>query len=71
MNNLLDSPEALTHLFHPRKSSPTPLPECALDIHFSMDDDITIGCRLFTADKEASAMHHATYGIFHIPLSSL
>ena len=53
MNNILDTPEVLNHLFHPRKSSPTPLPKQALDINFSMDDGVTIGCRFFTADKEA------------------
>lgn len=53
MKNLLDSPESLSHLFHPRKSLQTPLPEGARDINFNMRDSITIGCRLFTADKES------------------
>ena len=53
MTNLLDSPEVLAHLFYPRKTPQTPLPDGAQNIEFCMNDDIRIGCRLFTADKEA------------------
>ncbi len=53
MDNLLDSPLALAHLFHPRKSSQTPLPANAQDINFNMDDNVKLGCRLFTADHKA------------------
>ncbi len=51
--NLMDSPEATQHLFFPRKVSRSPLPPGAKDIEVEVSPGISIGCRLFTADKEA------------------
>ncbi len=49
----MDSPEVGDMLFFPRKSPRTPLPEGAADIDVEVEPGITIGCRLFTASKEA------------------
>ncbi len=52
MNTLLDSPEALIFLFHPRKTPHTKPPEHAQDLEFTMDDKTVVGARFFTADQE-------------------
>ncbi|WP_456386530.1 alpha/beta hydrolase [Desulfolithobacter sp.] len=51
--NPLDSPEILNILFHPRTCEKTPIPPGATDIPVKMDDEATIGCRLFSAGLEA------------------
>ena len=49
----MDSPEIGDILFHPRKNARTPLPDDATDIDIEVESGITIGCRLFTADRNA------------------
>jgi len=51
--NPLDAPEVSKHLFCPRPTSRTELPQHAADIDIEVEPGIRIGCRLFTADKEA------------------
>ncbi|BCO09481.1 hypothetical protein GF1_18570 [Desulfolithobacter dissulfuricans] len=51
--NPLDSPEIQNILFHPRTCEKTPIPPGATDITVKMDDEATIGCRLFSAGLEA------------------
>lgn len=51
--NPLDRPEILNILFHPRTCEKTPLPPGATDIPVKMDEEATIGCRLFSAGIEA------------------
>ncbi len=49
----MDRPEVQQILFHPRKTARTELPAVAMDIDIEVAEDVTIGCRLFTADKKA------------------
>ena len=49
--NILDQPEILQVLFHPRASARTPLPAGAQDTDIKLSDNTTIGCRLFSHDK--------------------
>lgn len=49
----LDRPEILNVLFYPRASVKSEPPEGATNIDIPVSEDIVIGCRLFTADKEA------------------
>jgi len=51
--NILDRPDILQVLFHPRNAARTPLPAGALDIDVAITPEVTIGCRLFAADKAA------------------
>ncbi len=52
----LDRPEILAYLFHPRKSSTGSVPESSQNIDFTVAEDVTLGCRLFTADKQAPVL---------------
>lgn len=49
----LDRPEILEKLFYPRKTTRSAPPEGADNIDIAVADDIIIGSRLFTADKDA------------------
>lgn len=49
----LNQPTILNSLFHPRYSPKSPPPTQALNLDFQVEQDITIGSRLFTADKNA------------------
>ncbi len=49
----LNSPEVSQVLFHPRTMPETAAPAGAENINIEVAPDINIGCRLFTADKEA------------------
>jgi len=49
----LDRPEILQALFHPRHSIKTNVPPHAHDIDITVPRDAVIGCRFFTAEKEA------------------
>ncbi|MCI5144906.1 MAG: alpha/beta hydrolase [Candidatus Electrothrix sp. AR3] len=49
--NPMDRPEVQQILFHPKKMARTKLPAAATDINIEVEKGITIGCRLFTADK--------------------
>lgn len=49
----LDRPEISRFIFHPRPTGRNVPPANALDIDIAVEDGIIIGCRLFTADKEA------------------
>ena len=51
--NILDQPEILQVMFHPRTSVRTPLPAGARDIDIDLPDNVTIGCRLFSHDQKA------------------
>ncbi len=51
--DILNQPEILQVLFYPRTTLPTPLPAGARDMDIEITPDVTIGCRLFTADKSA------------------
>ena len=53
MNSLFDGPEVSAVLFHPRSCPAGPLPEGATDLLIPVAEDIKIGCRLFTAAKDA------------------
>ena len=49
----MDRPEFLRFLFHPRVTARTSLPAAAKDIDVTVAPEVTIGCRLFAADKDA------------------
>lgn len=49
----IDRPDILSVLFYPRKSIKSAPPEGAINIDIQVAEDVTIGSRLFTADKEA------------------
>jgi hypothetical protein len=49
----LDRPEILRVLFYPRQTGRSLLPAGAQDLDLTMDDGVVIGCRLFTAAKDA------------------
>ncbi|HHD64121.1 MAG TPA: alpha/beta hydrolase [Desulfobulbaceae bacterium] len=51
--NILDRPDILQVLFHPRTITRTPLPRKARDIDIKITPEVTIGCRMFMAGKEA------------------
>jgi hypothetical protein len=51
--NLMNRPEVQRVLFHPRAEARTALPSGAADIDIEVEPGVTIGCRLFTADKAA------------------
>ncbi|MDH4317802.1 MAG: alpha/beta hydrolase [Desulfobulbaceae bacterium] len=53
MNSLFDGPEVSALLFHPSACSPSPLPEGAIDLLIPVAEDINIGCRFFSAAKDA------------------
>ena len=52
MENPMDRLEVQQFLFHPRKTVRTELPAFATDIDIEVEEGVTIGCRLFTADKD-------------------
>ncbi len=49
----MDRPEILQILFHPRSEAKSPAPAQSRDIDIAVAPDAVIGCRLFTAAKEA------------------
>lgn len=49
----MDRPEILQILFHPRSEPKSPAPAQSRDIDIAVASDAVIGCRLFTAAKEA------------------
>jgi pimeloyl-ACP methyl ester carboxylesterase len=49
----LDQPEVLKVLFHPRKASEGEPPAGAVDLDFTVDEDVQIGGRFYPADVEA------------------
>ncbi|MHB8790977.1 MAG: alpha/beta hydrolase [Desulfobulbaceae bacterium] len=49
----LDRPEILRVLFYPRLTGRSRPPAGAQDLDLTMDDGVVIGCRLFTAAKDA------------------
>jgi len=49
----LDQPEVLSVLFHPRKEVRTTPPANAVDLDFSVEDDVQIGGRFYPAAVEA------------------
>lgn len=51
--NAMDRPEILRFLFHPRATARTTPPEGTVDFDIPVAPDVTIGCRLFAADKDA------------------
>ncbi len=51
--NTMDRPEILRFLFHPRTTARTTPPERTMDFDVPVAPDATIGCRLFTAEKDA------------------
>ena len=52
-NTKLDRPEILQVMFHPRQAAKSDPPPQAVNIDIRVEQYISIGCRLFTADKEA------------------
>ena len=50
---IMDRPEILQVLFHPRKTVRTPLPPESTDIDVNIEDDVRIGCRLHGRDQDA------------------
>jgi alpha-beta hydrolase superfamily lysophospholipase len=54
--DILNSPAVTQRLFFPRKTERTPLPAGAVDLDIKVAEGITIGCRLFLADKNASTI---------------
>ena len=51
--DILDSPEVSSVLFHPRTTPEIAPAAEAVNINIQIEPDVTIGCRLFMADKEA------------------
>lgn len=49
----LDQPEILTVLFHPRKESPSPAPDNAVDYEITVDDGVALGARFHMSTKDA------------------
>jgi len=56
VQNLLDSPEVSQVLFHPGITPETSPPAGAQNINIEVEPGISIGCRLFTADKNAPTL---------------
>jgi alpha-beta hydrolase superfamily lysophospholipase len=52
----LDQPEILAVLFHPRQSTPTPLPEDGEDITIPVNGETSLSCRFFIADPHAPVL---------------
>lgn len=52
-HHILDTAEVSSMLFHPRKVPETAAPDGAVNINIEVAPDISIGCRLFTAAREA------------------
>lgn len=50
---IIEHPEIMQLLFHPRQEPATPVPEHAQNIDIKVAEDIDIGCRLFTKAKDA------------------
>ena len=53
VHHQLDRPEIVRAMFHPRQTAKSPAPPGARDIDIPVDKDVQIGCRLFTAHKDA------------------
>ncbi len=51
--NPMDAPEVSKRLFYPRTTTRTDPPTGAINIDVEVETGISIGCRLFTADKES------------------
>ena len=51
--NPMDASEITKHIFYPRTTTRTKPPADAADIDVEVEPGISIGCRLFTADKES------------------
>ncbi len=51
--SVLDRPEILNFLFHPRKESGRPVPDFALNQTIPADDGIHIGARLYLTDPDS------------------
>ncbi len=52
----MDHPEISQALFHPRSGTKSPAPARTQDLDITVAPDAVIGCRLFTADKEAPSI---------------
>lgn len=52
----LDRPEILSRLFCPRQEPKTPLPEGSLDIDFTMEPGVTLGCRFYIHDPASPSL---------------
>lgn len=50
---ITEHPEIMQLLFHPREEPSTPVPEQAQNIDISVEEEVNIGCRLFTHAKDA------------------
>ena len=51
--DIMDLPEILQVLFHPRATTKTQAPAGATNIDISVAPEVTIGCRLFGDNKKA------------------
>ena len=49
---ILDRPEILQILFHPRKAPGTPPPAGAMDVDVGVEDGVNLGCRFYLASKD-------------------
>lgn len=56
LETLMDSPEILQTLFHPRKEQENRPPEGAINFNIKVDQQATIGCRIFPVDKQAQTI---------------
>ena len=52
----LDDPRILPHIFFPRRSEPTPLPDGAQDVAIETEPGIVINCRLYLCDAGAPSI---------------
>ncbi len=53
MEALMDNPQVLQLLFHPRNEPKSPLPKDSVDIATTVGDGVLVGCRAYTASKKA------------------
>lgn len=49
----LDTPEVLSHIFHPQQEACGPLPEGSVDLEIEVADEAKLGCRFYPAALEA------------------
>ena len=54
----LDRPEVLSHFFYPQQEARTELPDSAMDFDCKIAENVTLGCRLHIAAKDAPTIFY-------------
>lgn len=55
-SELIDNPQILQIIFHPRKANRTSPPDQAQDLDIVLEDGSKTGCRIYTSDKNAPSI---------------